>query len=127
MITEEFLAPAAVVELTGVSLDTLRYYEKEGLVGPIERRSGQRRYTEHDVSWIGTVTCLRTAGLGIADLRRFTQLLRSSAQDEERVAFLRNRRGELLERLEQTRAAIEVLDHKIEHYTPEGADDSLKP
>lgn len=110
------LEPRDVVELTGLTLDTLRYYEREGLVGPIERRSGQRRYTSDDVAWIGLVTCLRTAGLGIADLRRFTELLRTEGDAHDRVAFLQRRREELLERLRQTQAALDVLDEKIAYY-----------
>jgi DNA-binding transcriptional MerR regulator len=105
-----------VVERTGLTPDTLRYYEKEGLVGPIARNAGQRRYSEDDVAWIGIVTCLRDAGLGIADLRRFTELLREEAGAEDRVAFLRRRRDELLDRLRQTQAALGVLDDKIAYY-----------
>lgn len=113
-----YLEPGEVAELTGLSLDTLRYYEREGLVGPIERRSGQRRYSHDDVAWIGLVTCLRTAGLGIADLRRFTDLLRGGEHDVDgRVAFLQHRRAELVERLATTEAAINVLDDKIAHYS----------
>lgn len=64
------LTPAAAAARTGVSIDTLRYYEREGLIGPIRRSAGGRReYTEDDVFWIGLVTCFREAGLGIADLR----------------------------------------------------------
>jgi len=88
---------------TGLTEDTLRYYEREGLVGPIDRdASGPRRNGDNDVSRIGVVTCLRDAGLGIADLRRFTRLLRSptlqSADGEagERVEFLTGRRDELV-------------------------------
>jgi DNA-binding transcriptional MerR regulator len=110
------LEPREVVELTGLTLDTLRYYEREGLVGPIERRFGQRRYTPDDVAWIGLVTCLRTAGLGIADLRRFTDLLRTEGDAHDRVTFLRHRREDLLERLRQTQAALDVLDDKIAYY-----------
>lgn len=64
------LTPAAAADRTGVSIDTLRYYEREGLIGPVRRSTGGRReYTEEDVFWIGLVTCFREAGLGIADLR----------------------------------------------------------
>jgi DNA-binding transcriptional MerR regulator len=111
------LEPREVVERTGLSLDTLRYYEREGLVGPVKRRSGQRRYSEDDIAWIGLVSCLRAAGLGITDLRRFTDLLRSEDDAPGRVAFLQRRREELLDRLRQTQAAIEVLDAKIRHYS----------
>ena len=113
---------AAVLELrevvarTGLTADALRYYEREGLVGPVARAGGQRRYSEDDVAWIGIVTCLREAGLGIADLRRFTVLLREQAAPDDRVAFLRRRRDELEQRLASTRAALAVLEDKIAHY-----------
>jgi DNA-binding transcriptional MerR regulator len=112
--------PAQAAAATGLTLDTLRYYEREGLIGPIERNSGgRRRYDEDDLIWIGVVTCLREAGLGISDLRRFTGLLRGPAAGQDRVAFLRERREELLERARQTQAAIDVLDGKIAHYSGE--------
>jgi DNA-binding transcriptional MerR regulator len=112
--------PAAAAAATGLTLDTLRYYEREGLIGPIERSAGGRRqYDEDDLTWIGIVTCLRDAGLGIADLRRFTDLLRGEGARQDRVSFLRARRAELVERARQTQAAIAVLDGKIAHYAGE--------
>lgn len=109
--------PGAAAERTGLSLDTLRYYEREGLIGPVDRSpGGRRRYSDDDLAWIGVVTCLRDAGLGIADLRRFTELLRSEAGADDRVGFLRRRRAELEERRRRTERAIAVLDDKIEHY-----------
>ena len=102
---------------TGLTEDTLRYYEREGLVGPIDRdTSGHRRYADNDVAWIGVVTCLRDAGLGIADLRRFTSLLRADGEAGERVEFLTGRRDELVRQAAALAAAIEVLDDKIAYY-----------
>lgn len=101
----------------GLTDDTLRYYEREGLIGPIDRDpQGRRRYREADLAWIGVVTCLRDAGLGIADLRRFTELLRSTDEPVERVEFLQRRRAELAARRDAMSAAIDVLDEKIDHY-----------
>jgi DNA-binding transcriptional MerR regulator len=89
--------PSDAATATGLSLDALRYYEREGLIGPIQRSAGgRRRYDEDDIAWIGLVTCLREAGLGISDLRRFTALLRSPDVSTDRVSFLRARREELL-------------------------------
>ncbi|WP_454300914.1 MerR family transcriptional regulator [Salana multivorans] len=110
-------APAAAAEKTGLSLDALRYYEREGLVGPIARDSaGRRRYTDDDLAWIGIVTCLRDAGLGITDLREFTRLLRDAGPSTDRVEFLTVRRRELGERIATIQAAITVLDDKIRYY-----------
>jgi DNA-binding transcriptional MerR regulator len=111
------LDPGEAARLTGLTLDTLRYYEREGLIGPVGRTAGgRRRYGPDDVAWIGIVTCLRDAGLGIADLRRFTELLRTEQDAGDRVAFLRRRRDELLQRLQQLQAALKVLDDKIDYY-----------
>jgi len=111
-------SPGAASEATGLSLDALRYYEREGLIGPVERDSaGRRRYSDHDLAWIGIVTCLRDAGLGIDDLRRFTRLLRAGADPDDRVTFLRNCRRDLQERLSTIRAALAVLDDKIAYYS----------
>jgi DNA-binding transcriptional MerR regulator len=82
-------SPAEVVQRTGFSLDTLRYYEKEGLLGSIERTtSGRRVYSQSDVDWLAMVRCLRDTGMPIADLRRYVEL---SAHDDtvaERIALL---------------------------------------
>ncbi|MGY0492248.1 MerR family transcriptional regulator [Streptomyces sp. WG-D5] len=112
------LAPAAAAERTGVSIDTLRYYEREGLIGPIRRSPGGRRqYTEDDVFWIGLVTCFRDAGLGITDLRGFVAILRADHSPQERVAFLRERRAALQERADALGRAMKVLDEKITYYS----------
>ena len=110
--------PAAVVERTGLTIDTLRYYEREGLVGPVRRAAGGvREYSDDDLFWIGLVSCLRDAGLGIADLREFTVLLRGSGASGDRVAFLRRHRTELEQRAAAIVAAIGVLDDKIAYYS----------
>jgi DNA-binding transcriptional MerR regulator len=114
--SQELLEPQEVVRRTGLTIDTLRYYEREGLIGPIARRSGKRRYTPDDVMWIGLVTCLRDAGLGISDLKQFTTLLRADAGATDRIEFLRQRRADLVERVRVTEAAIRVLDDKIRYY-----------
>ncbi|MFE1484370.1 MerR family transcriptional regulator [Streptomyces fimicarius] len=112
------LTPAAAADRTGVSIDTLRYYEREGLIGPIRRSGGGRReYSEDDVFWIGLVTCFREAGLGIADLRGFVAILRAEHSPQERVAFLRERRAALEQRVAALRQAMQVLDEKIAYYS----------
>lgn len=112
------LTPAAAADRAGVSIDTLRYYEREGLIGPIRRSAGGRReYTEDDLFWIGLVTCFREAGLGIADLRGFVAILRAEHPPQDRVAFLRGRRAALEQRVTALSRAMEVLDEKIAYYS----------
>jgi len=112
------LTPNAAAERAGVSLDTLRYYEREGLIRPIRRTTGgHRAYDDDDLFWIGLVTCLREAGLGISDLREFTALLRGDGDASDRVDFLRRRRAELAHRIQRIQTAIGVLDDKIAYYS----------
>ncbi|MFC8448718.1 MerR family transcriptional regulator [Kitasatospora sp. NPDC057223] len=112
------LTPAVAADRTGVSIDTLRYYEREGLIGPIRRSGGGHRvYTEDDVFWIGLVTCFREAGLGIADLRDFVAILRGDHSPHDRVVFLRERRAALEQRVAALHRAMGVLDGKIAYYS----------
>jgi len=117
MATSQGTSIGDAARTTGITEDTLRYYEREGLVGPIDRDpSGHRRYSENDVAWIGVVTCMRDAGLGIADLRQFTGLLRGEGEPAERSEFLRQRRDALARQAKALDAAIATLDDKIAHY-----------
>jgi len=66
------LAIAEVVERTGLSRDTLRYYEKAGLIDAVDRsRGGQRRYVSGDLAWLEFLLRLRATGMSIADMQRF--------------------------------------------------------
>ncbi len=112
-------APAEASERTGLSLDTLRYYERLGLFGPVERTpGGQRIYTEHDVAWVGLLVCLRNAGLGITDLQRFMGKLRDRANGNgDVVELLQDNRARLQAEIAKMTVALNVLDDKIAHYS----------
>lgn len=119
------LTPQAAAARAGVSLDTLRYYEREGLIGPIARTAGgHRAYDGDDLFWIGLVTCLRDAGLGISELREFTSLLRREGSPADRVAFLQGHRRELHERRARIDLALGVLDDKIAYYREQAGESS---
>lgn len=116
--TDAGLSPREAAERTGLSVEALRYYEREGLIRPVRRTAGGRRsYTADDIAWIGLITCLRAAGLGIADLREFTVLLRDQGGATERAEFLQVRREVLRQRQQAIATAIAVLDEKIEHFS----------
>ena len=112
-------APAEASERTGLSLDTLRYYERLGLFGPVERTAGGKRiYTERDVAWVKLLVCLRQAGLGMTDLQRFMGSLRDRSNgNTDVVELLESHRARLLEELAKMHTALEVLDDKIAHYS----------
>ena len=76
---------------SGLSEPTLRYYEKIGLIGPVDRdeSSGHRRYSPASVEIIETLACLRSAGMSVEDMRRYLELrsLGVAAAAEQRELF----------------------------------------
>ena len=112
-------APAEASERTGLSLDTLRYYERLGLFGPVHRTTtGRRIYSDHDVAWVGLLVCLRNAGLGITDLQRFMGRLRDRSNGTTGVVeLLEDHRSRLREEIAKMNLALGVLDDKISYYS----------
>jgi DNA-binding transcriptional MerR regulator len=114
-----FYSPAQASEKTGFSIDTLRYYERVGLLHEVGRTSGGRRkFSDTDVMFLQLLRCLRDVGMPIAEMLRFVTLLRGGEQTRaERVAVLREhdrRVGAQIERLVQHRQEIQ---HKIELFS----------
>ena len=103
----------------GLSADTLRYYEKDGLLlRPVPRSSsGHRQYDEPDLRWIKLVTCLRATGMPIRDVRRYAALVREGdGNEQERLALLHAHRESVLRELAEVTAHLGAIDHKIGIY-----------
>lgn len=115
-ITELTIAEAA--REAGVSVHTLRYYERAGLLTPIERNgSGHRRFSAEDVEWVVVCTKLRATGMPIRRIREYAELVREGDGNEaERLALLEAHRGEVRERLREVRRNLELIDYKIGLY-----------
>lgn len=102
---------------TGLTADTLRYYEDERIIGPFARdHRNHRVFSEKDIAWIHVVTCMKDAGLGIDELRTFADLLHGPHASSDPVGFLRERRAALEERRQVLARAIAVMDEKIAHF-----------
>lgn len=113
------LTIAEAAETLGLSSDTLRYYEKDGLLlRPVPRSSsGHRRYDEEDVRWIVLVTRLRATGMPIRDVRRYADLVRSGDGNElERLDLLQSHREHVLQQLAEVTSHLGAIDHKIGIY-----------
>ncbi len=113
------LTIAAAAGQLGLSADTLRYYEKDGLLlRPVPRTSaGHRAYDEPDLRWIKLVTCLRATGMPIRDVRRYAALVREGdGNEEERLALLHAHRESVLRELAEVTAHLGAIDHKIGIY-----------
>ena len=109
---------SAAAELSGLSVDTLRYYEKEGLTlhRPERSSSGQRRYTEDNVRWLGTLVMLRKTGMPIRDIKRFVDLYRIEGSEPERLAILQAHRVHVLEELNEVQTHLDAINRKIDYY-----------
>ena len=109
---------SAAAEMSGLSVDTLRYYEKEGLTlhRPERSSSGQRRYTEANVRWLGTLVMLRKTGMPIRDIKRFVDLYRIDGSEPQRLAILQAHRVHVLDQLNEVQTHLEAINNKINYY-----------
>ncbi|WP_375001723.1 MerR family transcriptional regulator [Aeromicrobium sp. CTD01-1L150] len=113
------LTIAEVAERTGLTVHTLRYYERDGLLlEPVTRdASGRRRYGADDVRWIEMIACLRSTGMGISGVRRYAELVRrGEGSESERLALLRAHREEVLAQLAVMTQHLGSIEYKIDLY-----------
>ena len=101
----------------GVSADTLRYYERIGLIPPVPRINGARNYDASSLSWVELVKCMRSAGVGIEALMEYARLFQQGEETlEARKALLVEQRRQMLARMEDMQRSLERLNQKIENY-----------
>lgn len=102
----------------GITADTLRYYERIGIIPPVPRTSGGiRNYDEDSCRWIELMKCLRSAGVQIEALIEYSSLYRQGAGTEERrKAILMEQREQLLGRMSEMQKSLDRLNYKIENY-----------
>ena len=119
----EQFTPGQVVEKTGFSLDTLRYYERIGLLDDIARNSGgQRVFTEDDVAWLRILRCLRETGMPIQRMMRYAELARGGEETvAERLELLREHDREIDEKIDHLRVEQDHIRSKIAFYQREMA------
>ena len=101
-----------------VSQDTLRYYERIGLIPPINRNNrGIRDYTDEDCKWVEFIKCMRSAGLPIEALMEYMALIQQGDETiEARKELLIGQRRQIQARLEEMKKTLERLDYKIARY-----------
>ena len=105
-------------QLTGVSADTLRYYERIGLIPMVPRsKSGIRNYDEVSIGWINFIKCMRSAGLPIEALIEYVALYKEGSKTEaSRKAILIEQRDILQERMDSLQKTLNKLNYKIDNY-----------
>ncbi|MEU1428799.1 MerR family transcriptional regulator [Nocardia sp. NPDC005746] len=105
-------------EHSGLTRDTLRWYERIGLMDYVDRdHSGQRRFSDRDLQWLAFIGKLRSTGMSVADMVRYAELVREGDHTfPERLAMFRRTREEVLAQIEELRSTLVVLDRKIALY-----------
>lgn len=109
---------AEVSKQYNISADTLRYYERIGLIPPVNRnKNGIRDYTDEDRKWVDFIKCMRSAGLPIEVLIEYVTLFRQgNSTIEARKEILIEQRGILEEKINFMTATLERLNYKIDNY-----------
>ena len=118
-IPESGVTIAEAARRTGVSVHTLRYYERAGLVVTDVGRteSGRRRYRKLDLDWITVCTRLRATGMPIRSIRRYAELVAAGrGNEQERLDLLESHRAEVLARIAELQENLGLIDHKIDVY-----------
>lgn len=116
--TLEELTIQQVAEGTGLTVHTLRYYERAGLLPPVARNGGgHRRYTPRDVDFLIFLTRLRMTGMPIHQVRRYAELaLAGDHTAEERKAMLVSHREAVKRHIDGLHRNLDALDLKIGLY-----------
>jgi DNA-binding transcriptional MerR regulator len=111
-------SPAQTAELSGFSLDTLRYYERIGLLNPVDRAvGGQRRYSAEDLEWLDWLRCLRATGMPVAQMQQFAEQVRGGdATIADRLALLVEHEHSVTEQISQLERQRTRLREKIDYY-----------
>lgn len=107
-----------VCEKYGITADTLRYYEKVGVIPVVNRtKRGIRDYGEDDIRWVENAICMRNAGLPVEMLIEYVRLFREGDSTiQARRDLLMEARKEIAAQLEKYQQAMDRLDFKISRY-----------
>ena len=117
-IQTEKLTIQEVAKHTGLTPHTLRYYERIGLIHPIQREENTRRhYTADDVGWIDFILKLRATGMSIRDMQRYAELQRQGDGTlPERVEMLKSLRDSVEVRIDELNENLKLVYYKIDYY-----------
>ena len=112
---DDSLTIQQAAQRSGLSVDTLRYYERAGLLVSVERLpNGHRRYHASDLQWIDLLKCLRASAMPISEIQRYAASMRQGAATASaRREQLEDHRRKVVAQLEEMQSTLERLDTKI--------------
>jgi DNA-binding transcriptional MerR regulator len=106
-----------VSKASGISIDTLRYYEKVGLIDPPWRNGGRRDYPDDIVAWVEFLKTLKRTGMSLSDMARYAQLRREGTSTAATRREMIERQREMVKaKITELSESLELLDFKIANY-----------
>lgn len=107
-----------VSEKFGIPADTLRYYERVGMIPPVHRTDGGiRDYTDEDINWVQLAVCMRSAGLPVEVMIDYLKLFQAGDSTiPARLQLLRDQKEALLAQRRNIDATLDRLNYKIARY-----------
>lgn len=117
MQAEKMFTIAEVAQQTGISPDTLRYYEQLGLLSVARNENNYRAYAQHDIQWIAFLMRLKATGMPLKDMQELI-LLKSKGDSTipQRKAIMERHKQRVLQRLALLQDELKNLDAKIDYY-----------
>ena len=106
-----------VAKELGLSIDTLRYYEKMGLIKKVNKVDGKRKYSDKDVKDLNFILCMKSAGLSLKDIKKFLEYYeQGDITLNLRINMLENQREILQREIKEKKETLDYLNYKIDLY-----------
>lgn len=119
-----------IARMTGLSVSTLRYYEKEGLLFDVKRHSGIREFEDKDLNTISLIECLKTSGLQIEEIKEYMALAKEGdASLKERQQIILKSERRLLAQMDALKHSLDMINYKKWYYETAimaGSEDAVK-
>ena len=107
-----------ISEMTGLTISTLRYYEKEGLLSGVKRQSGIRKYTDKDINTLRIIECLKYSGLQLEDIKNYMILCKRGDKSlKERLDIFLETEQRVKKQIESLNRTLDMIQFKKWYYT----------
>lgn len=120
-----------VAKMFNISIYTLRYYDKEGIIPNLEKTaSGIRKFTDKDLETIQVIKCLKTAGMSMQEIKDYMDLaIKGDVSLEQRLEIFEEARANVLQQIKKLQDTLKMIDFKRNYYKTaikEGTEERVK-
>ena len=107
-----------VAEKIGVTVSTLRYYDKEGLLPFVDKKAnGTRVFKDEDFEWLSIISCMKSSGLPIKEIKKYMDLCaEGDGTLKERLKIFLERQEIVKKQIEELNDVMKTINHKIWYY-----------